>query len=358
VNQPINEIQDAQVNEIQDAQASESMDAPVSESGNNTNPVVSPVESNVEPNVAPNVESNVEPNVAPATEPKAPKKHSVFYSIWTVLYPLFLFLGIQVAAGVFVVIFYLFTVTFPQANMGIDPVVAARQMQDFIISKSTWFVLVCDGLILPLFIFMYLRQIKGKRRPVLSSFKISDYLLVAALAVFADFAVTYIIIAFNLAQYFPDYEALMGGIVNSPLILQIIAVGIVAPVVEEFLMRGVILNRLLGFVRVLPAVIIQAVLFGVIHLNLLQGMYAALLGLLMGYLYVKYGSILMTIVFHITLNTLSVVLPESFGAGLNPFAILIPAILLTNGTLWLINRRDNSKLYIRDAKAETVLQEK
>ena len=122
-------------------------------------------------------------------------------------------------------------------------------------------------------------------------------------------------------------------------------------------MRGVVLNRLLGYMRVLPALLIQAALFGILHMNLLQGLYAGILGLLLGYVYIKYGSLLMAIVFHITLNTLSVLLPESFAAGVNPFLIIIPAVLLTAGTVWLIRRRGNSAMFISDRKLEKVPQE-
>jgi hypothetical protein len=65
----------------------------------------------------------------------------------------------------------------------------------------------------------------------------------------------------------------------------------------------------------------------------------------------------MTIVFHITLNTFSVLLPASFAAGVNPFLIIVPAVLLTAGTLWLIRRRGDSAMFISDRKLEKVPQE-
>ena len=46
----------------------------------------------------------------------------------------------------------------------------------------------------------------------------------------------------------------------------------------------------------------------------------------------------MTIVFHITLNMLSVLIPENFLEGVNPFIVLFAGLILTVGTLWLISR--------------------
>jgi len=296
-------------------------------------------------------------NTAPAFAAAAPKKHSPVFKIWRVLYPLLIFVGIQFVVGVVMALFYVVTRILPVINQTADPLVMSQQLTDWTISQTLPLALACDLLVLPIFAFMYFRQMKGQKRPVISTFKITDYLLVAALAVFADFAITYFISGFNIVQYFPDYQVLMKGLGSTSVILQVVAVGIVAPVAEEFLMRGVVLNRLLGYMRVLPALLIQAALFGILHMNLLQGLYAGVLGLLLGYVYIKYGSLLMTIVFHITLNTLSVLLPESFAAGVSPFLIIVPAVLLTAGTLWLIRRRGDSEMFISDRKLEKVPQE-
>ena len=286
--------------------------------------------------------------VPPALAAATVKTHSTIFKIWRILYPLLIFVGIQIVVGVASAVFYVVTMILPVINQTVDPLILSRQLTEWANSQTLPLALACDLLVLPIFAFLYFRQIKGQRRPSISAFKITDYVLVAALAVFADFAITYFISGFNIVQYFPDYQVLMQGFTGTPVILQVIAVGIVAPVAEEFLMRGVVLNRLLGYVRVLPALLIQAALFGILHMNLLQGLYAGVLGLLLGYVYIKYGSLLMTIVFHITLNTLSVLLPESFAAGVNPLLIIIPAVLLTAGTFWLMMRRGDSVMFITD----------
>ena len=293
-------------------------------------------------------------NAAPVFTAAAPKKHSPVFKIWRVLYPLLIFVGIQFAVGIVVALYYVVTRILPVINQAADSLVMSQQLTDWVISQTLPLALACDLLVLPIFVFMYFRQMKGQKRPAISAFKITDYVLVAALAVFADFAISYIISGFNLEQYFPDYQVLMQGFTGAPVILQVITVGIVAPVAEEFLMRGVVLNRLLGYVRVLPALLIQAALFGILHMNLLQGVYAGVLGLLLGYVYIKYGSLLMTIVFHITLNTLSVLLSESFSADVNPLLIIIPAVLLTAGTFWLMIRRGDSVMFITDKNANRI----
>ena len=266
------------------------------------------------------------------------KKHSLIFKIWRVLYPLLIFLGIQIICSIVMIIFYAVTVMISGAQSGASTADLSKQLMDWAISQSLLLALVSDALFLPLGIFFYLREKKGQKKTKLSSFKVRDYILVVGLAIFADFSITYIISAFDLIRFFPDYQNIMAGIGSGSLLLQIVAVGIVAPIAEEFLMRGVVLNRLLKYVGVIPAVLIQAALFGILHMNILQGTYAAVLGILLGYVYIKYKSLLMTIVFHITLNTLSVLFPENLLEGVNPFIIIASALVLTTGTIYLINR--------------------
>ena len=82
-----------------------------------------------------------------------------------------------------------------------------------------------------------------------------------------------------------------------------IAVSIMAPLSEEVLCRGVIL-RLAERVspRFWAANVIQALAFGILHGNLVQGTYAFLLGLLLGYIYGKYRNIWLCMLLHGAMN--------------------------------------------------------
>ncbi|MCM1025764.1 MAG: CPBP family intramembrane metalloprotease [Roseburia sp.] len=99
--------------------------------------------------------------------------------------------------------------------------------------------------------------------------------------------------------------------------LAMIAVSIMAPLSEEVLCRGVIL-RLAERVspRFWVANFIQALAFGILHGNLVQGSYAFLLGLLLGYLYGKYRNIWLCMLLHGAMNLSSYLV--------NPFYMLFP----------------------------------
>ena len=87
-----------------------------------------------------------------------------------------------------------------------------------------------------------------------------------------------------------------------------VALGIMVPVAEEIVFRGAIqrvLQNALGERNRWIAIVVSALIFGIIHFNLAQGLHAFLVGLLLGWLYSKTGSILPGFVFHWVNNTVA-----------------------------------------------------
>jgi membrane protease YdiL (CAAX protease family) len=83
---------------------------------------------------------------------------------------------------------------------------------------------------------------------------------------------------------------------------------ILAPWAEEVVFRGAILRQLLKiFSRQMHwiPIVISAVIFGAAHMNMAQGANAALLGLLLGWMYYRTDSIFPGIVFHWANNTIA-----------------------------------------------------
>ena len=113
-------------------------------------------------------------------------------------------------------------------------------------------------------------------------------------------------------------EEIFKQLTGSNIIINLLAVSIMAPVFEEWLMRGIILRGLLNHPRkdgsrgYHPAVAIgtSALLFGVIHFNPWQALPAIAIGVLMGYVYYKTGSLKLTMGMHCLNNTLAVIMSQ------------------------------------------------
>jgi len=88
---------------------------------------------------------------------------------------------------------------------------------------------------------------------------------------------------------------------DANLLLQFLFVVIVAPIMEEFVFRKLLIDRLHVYGGK-TAVIVSALCFGLFHGNFSQMLYAALLGLVMGYMYLKTGRLRYTIALHMTIN--------------------------------------------------------
>ena len=111
-----------------------------------------------------------------------------------------------------------------------------------------------------------------------------------------------------LMQLLPDlmesYNQIleMAGIGSNPLVTIIYAI-ILGPILEELVFRGVIYSYLeKAGLRPTVVILITGIMFGFVHLNIVQGTYAAVLGFLFGFLRYKYRSIKLTIFAHILLN--------------------------------------------------------
>lgn len=116
-----------------------------------------------------------------------------------------------------------------------------------------------------------------------------------------------------LSNQFEYMSEILAPISQGSIILSIITVGIVAPIAEEVLFRGVIYNTLNRKISVKWTIIIQAILFGVFHGNLIQGLYATLLGVIFGYVTYKTKSLWPAIIMHMTNNLIATMAPYIFG---------------------------------------------
>ncbi|MDJ0363641.1 type II CAAX endopeptidase family protein [Hymenobacter sp. H14-R3] len=124
---------------------------------------------------------------------------------------------------------------------------------------------------------------------------------------------------------------------------------VAAPVFEELLFRGILLNGLLR--NYSPAVAIgqSALLFGVFHFNPAQSLNAALMGLLLGWLYYQTRALGMCIGLHALNNLLAFSamnsprlentpeLSQSMG-GVWYLVVLVVAALALAGCLWWLRR--------------------
>lgn len=127
---------------------------------------------------------------------------------------------------------------------------------------------------------------------------------------------------------------------------------ILAPLLEEFIFRGIILNGLLKKVSPIKAILLSSFLFAFVHLNPWQFVSAFLIGLIMGWVYFKTGNLLYAIFIHFTNNFLAslaainmndmpidTTMAEMLGSTSKMIMVVVGSIVLLMVSLYLLKRQ-------------------
>lgn len=99
-----------------------------------------------------------------------------------------------------------------------------------------------------------------------------------------------------------QYEAVKKIQYSVPIFLGLILYGIISPLVEEVVFRGIIFNRIKRFYAVEKAVLFSALLFGVFHGNMPQFVYGTCMGILIALCYERTKCFYSPLVFHMAAN--------------------------------------------------------
>lgn len=94
-------------------------------------------------------------------------------------------------------------------------------------------------------------------------------------------------------------------LVEGPAWVSLLSVSVLAPILEEWLCRGLVLRGMLKKVKPGFAIAISAAFFALIHMNPWQALPAFLLGLVFGYVYYRTGSLKITMLMHCVNNTMA-----------------------------------------------------
>ena len=107
----------------------------------------------------------------------------------------------------------------------------------------------------------------------------------------------------------------------TPFGINLLFIGILAPIFEELFYRKAIIDRLRRYGD-LPAILISGLIFGLVHGNFSQVFYTAAGGMLLGFVYVRTGNVFYTISLHMAYNLIGGVyvteMVRRMGDGLTP----------------------------------------
>lgn len=220
------------------------------------------------------------------------KKESLLVKIWNILWPLFIYLIMQNAVAL-VGMFFLDYETY-----------------------AVVFLLISALICIPIYWKMCKkdRQLAGEvKRNIPMENK--DYLAIIVSAAALALAMNNLISITPLPEWFNGYEETNEVLSAGGMGLQILTAGIVACIVEELSLRGVTYFRMKQYWGKRRAIFWSALVFGIYHLNVVQGVYAFILGLYFAWLNERYDSLRASITAHMSANLFVILLSTSQAVG-------------------------------------------
>lgn len=155
----------------------------------------------------------------------------------------------------------------------------------------------------------------------------------------------------GVSALFPGWMEFYEDIMNSagfsgrPSPLLVLYAVILGPVAEEFTFRGVTMASAKRALPFWAANLLQAFLFGAFHMNMIQGIYAFALGLVLGLICEKSGCIWYSVVLHMGFNFWGTFMAE-FVTDISPVLVcILYLVFIFLGILgvWLITHNLPSK---------------
>ena len=242
------------------------------------------------------------------------KSDSYTVRVWKLFSPIFIYFGISLLVTIIYIIFTsgnLLSLYNSGGKESLDAVSKAyyeRYQRDALYVTG-----IINLLCIPLLMYMYMKDARRIIVPEPVSSPIG-YAVLAVLGVSATIFLNFFLDLTGMIKLLGGtYENSARRIYSAPFIVQIIVAAVLGPAMEELLFRGLIFKRMRTYAIVPLAVLVSAIFFGLYHLNLLQFIYAGLLGLIFAYTYEKFHSIIACIIVHGCGNGIAVVLQNNDG---------------------------------------------
>lgn len=221
-------------------------------------------------------------------------KSSITYKIWQVIYPVGMYYVVSSMA------YFLLGLVIGTAQ----ETYMMRQM-------------VCAAVTIPV-VMNYYRQDKviednvyGKEKIRFDGKLLKDVVVALLTGATLGMAVNNIIAMTPLMDMSAGFQEANESFFAGTFVFEFLGSCLLIPIAEEILYRGVVYKRLKLLFGVKYAIPLSALIFGAMHVNLIQFLYAGILGLFLAFLYEKTRRIYAPILGHIAANIAAVVRQET-----------------------------------------------
>lgn len=247
-------------------------------------------------------------------------------NLWGVVYPILILVGVQY--GMQYGIWYALKTRAAQHMMSTSHI-PAEVLQKWL----TLIIIASPGIVnLVIFTLLWWRE---RKKSNINNNKLSILTVVLIVCSGITFSLAASCVISMVSQYFPSHKVVAENISAVSFEFQLMVFCVVAPIVEELCLRGLVLKRLLNWVPAWVAVLVTSFLFGLMHWNPLQGAYTFVMGIALSLLYVRFRNIWAPIIFHMVFNSENIILHHILSPMLSDMPSQIstaaetPSVILT-----------------------------
>ena len=186
-----------------------------------------------------------------------------------------------------------------------DQQAIVQGLMDFITEHTTLMTLVYQLLTLAIIWLIFMIRKKHFCQEVtLVSFDKKSILPILVMGVAVQLFVSYALELLPIPEdILNEYMQASAPILQKQnIVLQIIAVAVVAPIAEEVIFRGLILSRFRKAMPAVLAVILSSALFGLVHGQIIWMIYATGMGILFSVVAIREKSIGASVLLHMAIN--------------------------------------------------------
>lgn len=115
----------------------------------------------------------------------------------------------------------------------------------------------------------------------------------------------------HISDYSASYHRIRETFYVGKFFMEFGVVCLLAPLAEELLYRGIVYQRAKDWLGICPGIMISAVFFGLVHMNLVQFVYAGGFGILLGLFVEKTGKLHSAVAAHAAANFTSLLRGET-----------------------------------------------
>ena len=262
-------------------------------------------------------------------------------TLWSIVWPLAVYLLLAVIIEIIHSLILVFKNYYATGELNIDSIIYQA------INESLGSTAIVSAISILIFIFV----IRGDRKrhagdPEIEHADITFPAIIAAIG--GCLVGNYVLAVSGIMEADEAFDLVNEVIMSASVWMQILTAVILAPICEELLFRGIIYKRVEYSYGFWPAAIVSSLIFGAMHGNISQFIYASALGMLFAFAYRKSGKLWVCILMHLIANAASLVF-ESFSMLFEDYAvvetiqIVVGAVLLIAGLIMMIKRSPKPK---------------